>query len=113
MAACADIATDREQGVFTVPARWGARKAAVMSAGSHLVSFWLLAIFGEVAGLGWLYLSGVILLVPVVYVLHRMAAAEAAGQRKIAWLAAAAVLGIVLLLFAAVDVIVLGSRVPF
>jgi 4-hydroxybenzoate polyprenyltransferase len=113
MAACADIATDREQGVFTVPARWGARKAAVMSSGSHLVAFWLLAIFGEVAGLGWLYLSGVILLVPVVYVMHRMGAPETAGQRKIAWLPAAAVLGVVLLLFAAADVIVVGSRMRF
>ncbi len=110
MAACADIATDREQGVFTVPARWGARKAAVISSGSHLVAFWLLAIFGEVAGLGWLYLSGVILLVPVVYMMHRMAAPETAGQRKIAWFVAATVLGLVLLLFAAADVIVLGSK---
>ena len=113
MAACADIATDREQGVFTVPARWGARKAVVMSSGSHLVAFWLLAIFGEVAGLGWLYLSGVILLVPVVYVMHRLGAPESEGQRKVAWFAAAAVLGVVLLLFAAADVIVLGSRMRF
>ena len=143
MAACADIASDREQGVFTVPARWGARKAALMSSGSHLVAFWLLAIFGEVAGLGWLYLSGVILLVPVVYVMHRLGAPEtksvyqnrlpsairttyvspeagaggsdsgSKGQRKIAWLPAAAVLGVVLLLFAAADVIVVGSRMRF
>jgi 4-hydroxybenzoate polyprenyltransferase len=113
MAACTDVAADREQGVFTVPARWGARKAAVMSSGSHLVAFWLLAIFGEVAGLGWLYLSGVILLVPVVYVLHRLGAPESEGQRKVAWFAAAAVLGVVLLLFAAADVIVLGSRMRF
>jgi len=110
VAACGEIVGDREQGVFTVPARWGARKAGVMAAGSHVVAFWLLAIFGEVAGLGWLYLSGVILLVPVVYVMHRMAAPESAAQRKVAWFSAADVLGVVLLLFGAADVIVLGSR---
>jgi len=112
VAACKDIVGDREQGVFTVPARWGARKAGVMSAGSHVVAFWLLAIFGEVAGLGWLYLSGVVLLVPVLYLLHRMAGPEDWSRGKGASFVAADVLSMVLLLFAAADVIVLGGRMP-
>ncbi len=93
-----------------MPARWGLGKASVASAGSHVVACWLLALFGEAAGLGWLYLSGVVLLIPALYLMHRTVRPEHRGRARVAPFPAADVLSIVLLLFAAADVIVLGGR---
>ncbi len=61
--ACQDIAFDREHGLFSIPARWGARRALVISTVNHVFTIWFLALFGYYAGLGWLYFLGVIVLI--------------------------------------------------
>lgn len=108
--ACQDIAFDRAHGLRSLPARWGARKALVGSAGSHLATVWLLALFGQVADLGWLYFLGVVLLVPMLYVAHRLVRPDDLSRAEIASFFANVVFSVVLFLFAAADVILISSR---
>ena len=109
--ACLDIAFDRARGLFSLPARWGAQKALVVSAGNHLLTVWLLALFGHAAGLGWLYLLGVVLLVPVLFWEHHIVRPHDLRRAETASFFANGVFSIVLFLFAAADVILISTRI--
>lgn len=53
-----DIAFDRAQGLYSIPARFGAKKALHIAAFSHLVSFALLVLWGISYQVGpWYYLG--------------------------------------------------------
>jgi 4-hydroxybenzoate polyprenyltransferase len=59
--ACQDIASDRREGVHSLPARFGARAALATSAATHVVTVALLLVFGLAADLGALWWAGVAL----------------------------------------------------
>jgi 4-hydroxybenzoate polyprenyltransferase len=56
--ACQDTASDREQGVRSLPARYGDAVALQVARWVHVVAFGLFAAFGLLAGLGWLWWLG-------------------------------------------------------
>jgi len=103
--ACQDIRFDREHGLFSLPARWGARSALVMSTANHMVTVWLLAAFGQIAHLGWLYFLGVVVLVPVLWYEHHVVRPDDLSRAELASFVANGLFSIVLFLFAAADVI--------
>jgi 4-hydroxybenzoate polyprenyltransferase len=105
-----NTAEDREAGVFTLPARWGTKQALVASSGAHLISFWLLAVFGMVSDLSWLYLAGVILLVPLLYLLHRSLRPDKPHPMRLPAFLIADALSLLLLCFTAVDVLYVGRH---
>ncbi|HAF86601.1 MAG TPA: 4-hydroxybenzoate octaprenyltransferase [Sphaerochaeta sp.] len=53
-----DIEFDREQGLYSIPARFGVRKALVIASFSHLGSFLLLVVWGSFYQVGYLYYVG-------------------------------------------------------
>jgi len=53
-----DIEFDREQGLYSIPARFGARKALAIASVSHLVSFLLLVVWGSFYQVGYWYYIG-------------------------------------------------------
>jgi len=108
--ACQDIDFDRTHRLFSLPAKWGARKALVVSAWNHLLTVWLLALFGQAAGLGWLYLLGVVLLIPVLFWEHHVVRPDDLSRAEAASFFANGVFSIVLFLFAAADVILISTR---
>jgi 4-hydroxybenzoate polyprenyltransferase len=108
--ACRTVRVDRAHKLLSLPARWGARKALVFAAANHLITVWLLALFGQAAGLGWLYLLGVVVLVPVLFWQHRMARPDNLPRMLGASFAANAVFSVALFLFAAADVILISSK---
>lgn len=55
-----DTEVDREIGVHSVPARYGARFALLLSAAVHLVTFGLFVWFGAMIGMGWLWWAGLV-----------------------------------------------------
>ncbi len=59
--ACQDIDVDRRDGLFSLPSRSGPRAALAVARACHVVTVVLLLVLGAVAGLGWVYLSGVVL----------------------------------------------------
>ena len=58
---CQDIDVDRRDGLFSLPSRSGPRTALAVARACHALTVLLLLILGAVAGLGWVYLSGVLL----------------------------------------------------
>ncbi len=109
---CQDIAFYRSHRLFSLPARWGAQRALLVAAASHLLAVWLLVIFGEIAGLGWLYLLGVVLLVPALFWEHRALRPEDLRCAGSASLLANGIISLVLFVFAAADVVLISSRMP-
>ncbi|MDD4775409.1 MAG: putative 4-hydroxybenzoate polyprenyltransferase [Syntrophomonas sp.] len=59
MYACQDIEFDRAQGLYSIPARFGAEGALQFSAGFHLLAVICLVSNGWVMGLGSWYFAGV------------------------------------------------------
>jgi 4-hydroxybenzoate polyprenyltransferase len=110
--ACQDVEFDRKHKLFSLPARWGAKHALIVSTANHVVTFWLLALFGEVAHLGALYFAGVILLIPVIWYEHHIVRPDDVSRAEIASFFANGVFSIVLFLFAAADVVYISSRMP-
>lgn len=57
--ACQDIAVDRRDGLYSLPARIGPRAALAVTRGLHVLVVVLLLAVGGLCGLGWLYHAGV------------------------------------------------------
>lgn len=108
--ACGTVRADRANKLLSLPARWGARKALVFAAANHLITVWLLALFGQAAGLSWLYLLGVVVTVPALFWQHRLARPDNLPRMPGASFAANAVFSVLLFLFTAADVILITSK---
>jgi 4-hydroxybenzoate polyprenyltransferase len=108
--ACRTVRVDRAHKFLSLPARWGTRKALVFAAANHLITVWLLALFGQAAGLSWLYLLGVVVTVPALFWQHRMARPDNLPRMLGASFAANAVFSVALFLFTAADAILITSR---
>lgn len=59
--ACQDLAVDRAEGLFSLPARLGPATALWIARAAHGLTVLLLAALIPAAGLGWLYTLGVII----------------------------------------------------
>lgn len=59
--ACQDIAIDRREGLYSLPARVGPKAALWMARGAHAAAFAALVWLGSAAGLGRVYAGGVAL----------------------------------------------------
>jgi 4-hydroxybenzoate polyprenyltransferase len=57
--ACQDVDFDRREGLQSIPVRFGLRRALRISRLLHVVTVASLAVLGAVAGLGWIYMTGV------------------------------------------------------
>jgi len=70
--ACQDTHFDRREGLFSIPARFGNRKALQLARAIHLVSWGCLLVVGYAFGLGPIY-YGTVLLIGGLFVLeHRL-----------------------------------------
>jgi 4-hydroxybenzoate polyprenyltransferase len=57
--ACQDVDFDRAHGLRSIPVRFGIRRALVISRVMHVATVVCLAALAPVAGLGWVYVTGV------------------------------------------------------
>jgi 4-hydroxybenzoate polyprenyltransferase len=57
--ACQDVAVDRRDGLYSIPARFGVGRALLASRACHVLSVVALIGVGLIGGLGWLYFAGV------------------------------------------------------
>ena len=57
---CQDSEFDRTEGLFSLPAYLGIEKSLLLSRAFHGIAVILLAVFGGVAELGWIYMTGVV-----------------------------------------------------
>jgi 4-hydroxybenzoate polyprenyltransferase len=70
--ACQDIDFDRREGLFSLPARLGPRPALRLAAGLHALTVGLLGALAWAAGLGAIYLGGLVLIAALLAYEHAL-----------------------------------------
>ncbi len=74
--ACQDVEFDRAEGLRSIPAWLGLRRALQISAALHVSTVGCFAAVGGVAGLGWLYAAGVAVVAAVLVREHAIVSAD-------------------------------------
>ncbi len=70
--ACQDIEIDRQEGLQSIPARFGISVALKLSSISHVITVFLLIILGLFSDLGWPYWIGLVIVTLLLVWEHRM-----------------------------------------
>lgn len=70
--ACQDIEIDRQEGLQSIPARFGISVALRLSSISHVITVLLLVILGLFSNLGWPYWIGLVIVAVLLVWEHRM-----------------------------------------
>jgi 4-hydroxybenzoate polyprenyltransferase len=104
--ACQDAEIDRQIGVRSVPARYGVRAALRLSTVTHAVTFALFVWFGILVGLGWPWWIGLALTAAAFAYQHVIVTPADLSRVNRAFFTANGFVGIVLFLFALLDLIV-------
>lgn len=100
---CQDAEFDRAQNLFSVPSRYGIRTALLMSRLCHCVTVLLLIAFGRMAGLGWIYLSGVAVVAVLLVYEHSLVHADDLSRVNEAFFTVNGLISVLLLLFSSLD----------
>lgn len=104
--ACQDEEFDRKEGLYSIPARFGLRRALLLSRWFHagtvlgLLFFWLLTPLG-----GWFFV-GVLAAAAILIYEHRIVSPDDMSRLNTAFFTMNGVLSVVVFLFAMVDVMV-------
>ena len=110
--ACQDVDIDREIGVHSVPARYGVPFALWASTIAHVVTFGLFAWYGYLVGFGWPWWVGLAVTAVAFAYEHAIVKPSDLSRVNRAFFTANGLVGIVLFVFALVDLVVrlhLGS----
>lgn len=70
--ACQDVEFDKQAGLHSVPARYGVPRALKLAAVSHALTVASLLALWWVAGLGWIFLAGVVAVAALLVYEHRL-----------------------------------------
>jgi 4-hydroxybenzoate polyprenyltransferase len=104
--ACQDVDIDREIGVHSVPARYGVPFALWASTIAHVVTFGLFAWYGYLVGFGWPWWVGLAVTALAFAYEHAIVKPSDLSRVNRAFFTANGVVGIVLFVFALVDLVV-------
>jgi 4-hydroxybenzoate polyprenyltransferase len=70
--ACQDIEVDRQEGLQSIPARFGIPTALILSSASHITTILLLIILGLFSALSWPYWIGLLIVAGLLVWEHRL-----------------------------------------
>lgn len=104
--ACQDVDIDREIGVHSVPARYGVPFALWASSIAHIVTFGLFAWYGYLVSFGWPWWVGLGVTAVAFAYEHAIVKPSDLSRVNRAFFTANGVVGIVLFVFALVDLVV-------
>lgn len=99
-----DVDFDKSMGLYSVPARFGVKKALEISGGCHMASILFLALFGFVAGLGVLYAAGVVVTGALLRMEHHLVSDGDLSRLNTAFFTINGWVGILLFVFAFLDI---------
>jgi 4-hydroxybenzoate polyprenyltransferase len=101
--ACQDVEFDRQQGLFSVPARWGVPAALRWAFVSHLLCIACLFGLWWVAGLGTIFLIGIAAVTLLLLYEHRLVRPDDLSRINVAFFQVNAVVSIGLLVVGLLD----------
>ena len=105
--ACQDARFDREQGLQSLPSRYGLRGALAVARLFHALMLGVFAAVGVVYGFGWLYAAGIVIVAALVLVQHAIVARDMRrGDLRhidVAFFNVNSIVGVLLMAFALAD----------
>ena len=110
--ACQDVDVDRRIGVRSVPVRYGVAASLRASIVVHAGTVALYALFGALAGLGWLWFAGGAVTTLVLGYEHVIVRPSDLSRVNRAFFTANGFVGIALFAFALADLVVVGGLRP-
>jgi 4-hydroxybenzoate polyprenyltransferase len=104
--ACQDFDFDRSAGLHSIPRFLGIRRALVVARVLHAVMLLLLAAVVSAFGLGWIALSGVVLVALLLAYEHSLVAPDDLSKLNAAFFTTNGVISLVLFIFIAADLLI-------
>jgi len=101
--ACQDIDTDRRQGLLSLPAWLGPRRALMVARAFHVLMLGVFTLIGAAFGFGWLYAVGLVCVGGLVIVQHALVRASDLRHIEIAFFNVNSIVGVVLMAFTLAD----------
>lgn len=101
--ACQDQEHDRRHGLFSLPARWGARRALVVARAFHVLMMASFVALGIVFDFGWLYAAGLVCVGALVFVQHALVRAVDLRHIDVAFFNVNSIVGVLVMAFALAD----------
>jgi len=84
--ACQDAAFDRREGLFSIPSRFGVRRALIAARVFHLIALAAMVGVGVAGGLHSIYWIGLVVVAGVLVAEHRLARADDLSKLGVAFL---------------------------
>lgn len=109
--ACQDADFDRSRHLFSIPARWGIPVALRVALVSHLITIASLFALWYFAGLGLIFLAGVVVVAGLLIYEHSLVTPADLTNVNIAFFNVNAVVSLGLLIVGLADVCLLGGRI--
>lgn len=103
--ACDDYEFDRKEGLCSIPARFGIKRALAISVFSHVVAPLLFLAAGLILNAGALYLTGVVLAVGILIYQHTLVRPDDLSRAGIAFFNLNGMLSVIMFLFAFLDIL--------
>lgn len=103
-----DVEADRANGVYSFPARFGARAALRLSTATHVITFALFGMFGALEGFGGFWYAGLAATAAAFCYEHAVVRPDDLSRVNRAFFTANGFVGIALFGFALLDLIVRG-----
>jgi 4-hydroxybenzoate polyprenyltransferase len=101
--ACQDTGFDRQEGLFSIPARFGIRKALIIARGVHLLAWSFLLSVGVAFNLGLIYYATVLGIGGLLVVEHRLVNPDDLSKIDIAFFNVNSTISVVLFLGILID----------
>jgi 4-hydroxybenzoate polyprenyltransferase len=104
--ACQDADFDRSQGLRSIPARLGIRRALIVAAGCHAAMVATLVALGAAYPLGWLYFAGVAATAGLLTYEHAIVRPDDLGRVNVAFFQVNIVISVGLMVFGMADILI-------
>ena len=104
--ACQDFDFDRSAGLHSIPRFLGIRRALLVARALHLVMLLLLVALVAVFGLGWIAVSGVIVVALLLAYEHSLVAPDDLSRLNAAFFTMNGVISVLLFIFIAADLLI-------
>ena len=105
---CQDAAFDRQQGLHSLPSRWGTARALQLARLFHTLMLLVFVVLGVWIDATWLYWGGWLLVGGLVIVQHRLVNPDDLSHIDIAFFNVNSIVGVLLLVFTLADQFLLG-----
>jgi 4-hydroxybenzoate polyprenyltransferase len=104
--ACQDMEHDRKEGLYSIPSRFGIRKALFISRGFHVLTAAGFASLFIMTDLSWWYFAGLIISYAILYYEHRLVKPNDLSKLNVAFFTMNGVLSILVFSFTLFDLVV-------